>query len=227
MTNQEFSSEFDILYNNIMSNKAPGLDEYEKSVFLTKAQEEIVISSYTGKNPFGDSFEENEEVRRYLSSLVRTYSTNTIVTDIEGISKSSVFFRLPEDLWFITYESVIPEDSQLGCKNGKEMTVIPVSQDDYFRTYRNPFRGPSSSRVLRLDVEDRLVELISDYKISKYLIRYIERPEPIILINLPPNLSINGVSTETECKLDSVIHRAILDRAVQLAIYSMTPNTSK
>lgn len=33
MTTQEFSSEFDILYNNIMSNAAPGLDEYEKSVF--------------------------------------------------------------------------------------------------------------------------------------------------------------------------------------------------
>jgi hypothetical protein len=37
MTNQEFINEFDILYNNIMSNQAPGLDEYEKSVYLTLA----------------------------------------------------------------------------------------------------------------------------------------------------------------------------------------------
>ena len=37
MTTQEFSLEFDILYNNITSNQAPGLTEYEKSVFLTKA----------------------------------------------------------------------------------------------------------------------------------------------------------------------------------------------
>ena len=29
MTNQEFSNEFDILYNNVTSNQAPGLDEYE------------------------------------------------------------------------------------------------------------------------------------------------------------------------------------------------------
>ncbi len=35
--NNEFSSEFDVLYNNITSNQAPGLDDYEKSVFLTKA----------------------------------------------------------------------------------------------------------------------------------------------------------------------------------------------
>jgi hypothetical protein len=34
---QEFSNGFDILYNNIMSNAAPGLNEYEKSFFLTKA----------------------------------------------------------------------------------------------------------------------------------------------------------------------------------------------
>jgi len=37
MTTGEFSNEFDLLYNNIMSNSAPGLNEYEKSVFLTKA----------------------------------------------------------------------------------------------------------------------------------------------------------------------------------------------
>ena len=37
MTTPEFSNEFDVLYNNIMSNAAPGLNEYEKSVFLTKA----------------------------------------------------------------------------------------------------------------------------------------------------------------------------------------------
>jgi hypothetical protein len=37
MSVNEFSREFDILYNNIMSNAAPGIDDYEKSVFLTKA----------------------------------------------------------------------------------------------------------------------------------------------------------------------------------------------
>ena len=46
MTNEEFSNEFDVLYNSITSNQAPGLDEYEKSVFLTKAQDEIVKSYF-------------------------------------------------------------------------------------------------------------------------------------------------------------------------------------
>ena len=37
MTTQEFSDQFDVLYNNIGSDQAPGINEYEKSVFLTKA----------------------------------------------------------------------------------------------------------------------------------------------------------------------------------------------
>lgn len=40
MNNLEFSNEFDILYNSIINVKeisAPPLDEYEKSVLLTKA----------------------------------------------------------------------------------------------------------------------------------------------------------------------------------------------
>jgi hypothetical protein len=35
----EFSWEFDVLYNNISNGNAPGVNEYEKSVFLTRAQE--------------------------------------------------------------------------------------------------------------------------------------------------------------------------------------------
>ena len=49
MNTTEFSTQFDILYNNITSNKAPGLNEYEKSVFLTTAQEQIVNNHFNAK----------------------------------------------------------------------------------------------------------------------------------------------------------------------------------
>ena len=55
MDHIEFSNEFDVLYNNIMSNAAPGLNEYEKSVFLTKGQEEIVKNYF---NPKGNKYGE-------------------------------------------------------------------------------------------------------------------------------------------------------------------------
>ena len=57
----EFSNEFDILYNNITSNQAPGLDEYEKSVFLTKAQDEIIKSYFNPRlNKTQEGFDGNE-----------------------------------------------------------------------------------------------------------------------------------------------------------------------
>ena len=94
MTTQEFSNEFDVLYNNIMSNAAPGLDEYEKSVFLTNAQDEIVIDLYNGKNPLGESFESTEEIRRYLSELNKTYTTITKEEGNTGVSEYSIFFNI-------------------------------------------------------------------------------------------------------------------------------------
>ena len=68
MTLQELSVEFDILFNNISSNQAPGLSEYEKSVFLTQAMEAVILDLYKGTG--GDSFESTEELTRYLNTLV-------------------------------------------------------------------------------------------------------------------------------------------------------------
>lgn len=70
-----------------------------------------------------------------------------------------------------------------------------------------------------------MVELISEEDIRSYLVRYLSRPEPIILVDLPDELSINNVKTKTECKLNPGIHRMILEVAVNLAIRSRVPST--
>ena len=65
MTNSEFSNEFDVLYQNITSNQAPGLDEYEKSVFLSKAQDEIVKSYFDPKtNKPQEGFDGSEKINQ-------------------------------------------------------------------------------------------------------------------------------------------------------------------
>lgn len=234
MTTEEFSNEFDTLLNSYSNiepfGKTPNtveIDEYEKSVFLTNAQEEIVIDLYNGKNPFGDSFEKTEEIRRYLSDLIRTYTTTVKETGYTGLSNKSVFFKLPDDLWFITYEAVNLKDDELGCMDGSNILVLPVTQDEYHRIKKNPFRGPNERRAIRLDLSEKVVEIVSKYNIDSYLVRYLARPKPIILSKLPDNLSINGVSDKTECELNPVIHRAILERAVKLAIISKVPSTGK
>lgn len=78
MTIQEFSDQFDILVNTYAMEYPIGkqdvlaFDEYEKSLFLSKAQEEFVVSCYDGRNQYGYLFEHTEEDRRMLDSLIRT-----------------------------------------------------------------------------------------------------------------------------------------------------------
>lgn len=226
MTNKEFSDGLSTLLNSFGVTPNITLDEYEKSTFLTNAQEQLIIDIYSGRNIiYGKSFEQTEEIRRYLSNLVETYETSTKVTGKLGLSKDSVFFEIPQDTWFITYEVAFLKDSRLGCLDGIEASVVPLPQDDLYRAKDNPYRGPSKDRVLRLDIKSELAELISKYNVDKYLMRYISQPTPIILVDLPDGLSINGVSTESECELNPVVHRAILERAVQLAIISKTQLT--
>lgn len=220
MNNEEFSNEFDTLINSFSQGdmRFPlSFDEYEKSVFLSKAQDEVVEGLYTGKI-LGESFEDTEQLRRYLANLVKTVILPCRVA-ANGLSDKSVFAVLPDDAWFITYESVTL-NSESPCINGREIQVIPVTQDEYHRIKRNPFRKPNSRKALRLDIGNSMVELISEEEIREYLVRYMSKPDPIVLIDLPKGLSINNVNTKTECKLNPGIHRMILELAVNTAIKS-------
>ena len=119
------------------------------------------------------------------------------------------------------------KDDGLGCKNGEDVCVTPVTQDEYHRIRKNPFKGSNERRALRLDLNKEAVEIVSKYNVASYLVRYLSRPNPIILNDLPNDLSINGINKKTECGLNPVIHRAILERAVRLAIISRVPSAGK
>ena len=276
MNNQEFSDNFDSLIRSYAIPQVDGIghdiwgfDEYEKSMFLTQAQEQYVISLYNGKNSGGDKFEGTEEMRRYLHNLVGEYYTDSPV-DAEvtknyldnpyygmtrhNASFKSTLFTLPNDLWFITYESVQtkPDATKKDrCNSGSGIIqdVVPVTQDEFHRIKRNPFRGPSYRRALRLDLSDPgtvqvmnnttekietvplegngLVEIISKYDINSYYARYIKKIDPIILVELPEPLKINGQSGPCECKLHEAVHRDILEIAVRLAIASKQLNATQ
>lgn len=237
MTILEFSNTFDTLLNSYgtqaqfgeqVSKRQIVLDEYEKSLCLTKAQEEVVVNFYNGKNPYGDSFESTEEMRRYLESLVKTkvYSTEEQVSGT-GVSDNSVFYKLPPDVAFITMEQITYEDEALGCYSGSTATVYPVTQDEYSRIKNNPFRGPTRYKAIRLDTGNNTVELVSKYKIGEYLLKYLSKPEPIILEDLPNNLTIEGRWEHSECKLNSILHDTILERAVQIALQAKGISVTK
>lgn len=217
MTLDEFSNEFDSLIN---SSSIPLLsfDEYEKSVFLTNAQEIVVKGLYNGTLT-GVPFERTEEMRRYINDLIKIDTPNIIEGSNYLISKSYLF-EIPKDLLFIAYESVVFDDDTLDCNKGAIVEVVPITQDELHRTIDNPFRGPNNRRVLRIDVGNNCIELISKYKIGEYKISYISRPEPIILADLPDGLTINEKSKQINCKLNPAVHRVILEMAVSLALKS-------
>ena len=232
MTAEEFSNQFDVLLDSFGRANFPeetvgniALDEYEKSVYLTRAQEALVLSYYNGSS-VGESFEETEEVRRYLANLVETSVLKPI--DLRtGISSdgSHTYFTLPSDLWFITHESATTDSS---CAAFKSIDVYPVTQDDYDKTKRNPYRGANNRRALRLDLADGVIEVVSTYHLSAYTVRYLRKPKPIILTDLG-DLTIDGESQTSDygnnhsaCELHTALHEKILEVAVLTALQNKT-----
>lgn len=228
-TVDEWLQAFNLLYNNIASDKAPGLEPYEISKFLTDAQLSIVIALYKGS--FGNAFEATEDNTEYLSTLVRQASVqdgSIAKSDVAPhIVEGSVVYKLPSDILFRTLELCkITKD----CHDKESIltvAVVPVTQDEFQRTVRNPFKKQNRDRVLRLSsaanasgaegYEQVLYsELISDYPIADYIVRYICRPEPIILEDLVL-LSIDGKQNAQTCLLPESLHQTILAEAVRLA----------
>lgn len=225
MTTEEFSSEFDILYNNIMSNKAPGLDEYEKSVFLTKAQLEIVMNHF---NPFGNKYQtgiDGSTKRQIeLSELIRNESLSADAT-ATPFDRRGLIFALPSDTLFVLNESFYWTIGAIV----KDYQVLPISFDEYFRLMSKPYKAPMKGQVWRILKEDISTELgiqaeiISHRKKDegsnpKYNVRYVKSPRPIILMDLSDlDVSIEGEDQVNTCELNPLVHREILDRAVELA----------
>ena len=225
MTTSEFSIQFDVLYNNITSNKAPGLNEYEKSVFLTKAQNELVKNYFLPQsNPKQSGFEGNAIRQWDFHSLIRTTEVLNSASPDYLINKDSVMFDISEyNILAIIDESVICD-----VDPAKELQVIPISLIEYQRLRKKPYKYPLKGQAWRLinttykgEEFKEMVEIIPEYKYIEcnltYFITFVEYPEPIVLVNLENGLSIEGVSTANECKLDSSMHEEILQRAVELA----------
>lgn len=225
----EFSNQFDVLVSSYrrfrdFDDREPldtiEFNEYEKSLYLTKSQEALAMDLYSGRDIVSASFEETEELRRYLAGIVKEarLSPITNTSGILGVDSKSKFFTLPDDLWFITYESVTVNDGK--CGEDSSMEVVPVRQDEYHRLKKNPFRGANNRRSLRLDLSDGVVEIVSKFTVTAYYLRYLRKISPIVLEDMPNGLTINGVGTQSECELHESLHQRILERAVVLALQS-------
>lgn len=203
MTLEELSNEFDVIINSYDNSQSLVFNEYEKSIYLTKAQEYIIKDLYR-------NYEGTEELNSYLKTLIKD-ETYTIE------DSTNIELDYPDNFLYILKEYA---NINTTCKSNNRVDVLPITQDEYNEVVENPFRG-SKSKVLRL--EENKIKLITDLPIISYTMTYLSNPSPIILIDLPNGLTINNESKKsTTIETSESIHREILDKAVQLAIQSKT-----
>lgn len=216
---QELSNLFDtllqpfIVKDNFGEQNTLAFDEYEKSIFLTKAQEQIVLELY-------QELEQSEENRKYLSNLIKTGNYVPVGEQDETLINNnfkSYKVEISNDILFMIYEQCTLSDEN-NCINNKIVSVVPTIHDDLDKVLKNPFKSPNSRKVIRLDFDNK-IELISKYNISNYKIRYLKKPNPIILVKLE-DLNIDKKQEVSNGETNPILHERIVQRAVQLAVQS-------
>jgi len=114
----------------------------------------------------------------------------------------------------------------------KEYVIVPLNYKEYDREMSKAYAQPFKKQAWRLfqnqetgfDVQSELIPIqnISDELDGSanaiYRIRYVKRPDPIVLVDLPNGLSIDGFTTKTECTLNPIVHMDILNKAVEIAL---------
>lgn len=218
MTPEEFRDQFNVLYNNIMSNAAPGLNSYEVSVFLTKAQDEIIKNYFNPKgNKYQEGFDGSAKRQVDFSSLVCVYQATQPIAE-GGYDPRGIIYKLPEDCMIIISEFLITD-------NGYRQ-IVPVTYDQYVELMSKPYKQPLKFQAWRLIADSDMiinVEIIKNPsdEIQEYRVRYIRKPQPIIVEDLTDDdgnhITVDGRWERTECELNPILHQEILQRAVELA----------
>jgi hypothetical protein len=125
--------------------------------------------------------------------------------------------------------------------NTKDYVIVPINYKEYDREMSKPYAQPLKKQAWRLfqnsavgfDINSELiprwnikehhesstasVDTVGDISFI-YKIRYVKRPRPIILEDLPNDLEIDGETNESSCELNPIIHMDILNKAVELAL---------
>lgn len=144
MFTAEFSSAFDILYNNISSNKAPAVDAYEKSVFLTKAQSQVLTELFNKKtDAVGEGFDGNQR-RQYDFSTI-TQVSNLLLLETKNITKidnRSRLYLYPRDYFLAVNETI--------ADNKRQYSVLPINYTEYQRLMLKPYAYPLKKEAWRI-----------------------------------------------------------------------------
>lgn len=192
-------------------------------------------------NTVQEGFDDTAKRQADFSAIMRTQVCERSSGSYK-IDPRSTIWEFPTDVFIMVNETLTTDKNT----SSKYLQVIPLRYDEYTRLMSKPFKRPLKNQAWRLlnssetDTDNgafnhntKKVEIVTNagVNIKQYQVRYIRRPDPIILVALDDDsLSINGYtgayggklvnSGATDgypCQLDESLHEDILQRAVELA----------
>lgn len=219
MTAQEFSDQFSTLLNSYGSQPAFGnadsrreiiLDEYEKSVYLTQAQDAIV-RSYLVKTT-------NQQGLGVDDDSLRQVDFSDLITSVDlpltRISSGTGTVTLPADMEYILNETLVAD--------GKPVLIVrPITAQEYSRLMSQPYSKPLKKQAWRLIGSPTKLIAREDGSYT-YTVRYIRKPKPILLASGIP--SVDGTAASKVCELPASLHMEVVRKAVELVYASRGGN---
>lgn len=210
MTNSQASTEFKIRFDKVDSLNYPNFTQVEIDSILNQAYQRIVKQRYGLNNNKRQSFEETQKRTDDLKALVQNAILTPAAYATDNIDPNAQFVTLPSDYWFVIQERV--DLNYQDCNDQyitKKVPVYPIEHYEFDKIMDNPFKKPSTSRVLRL-MENSRIELIHDpnANIVSYYLRYLKKPLVIDTVNSP----------STNLEASDHLQSEIIDEAVKIAI---------
>lgn len=218
MTYKELSDAFDVYSNRYAESKYEKLlffDEYEKSLFLTQAADEIVKELL----PF---YDRNEKIKKQLLPITKSAHINlSSVTSDHKIKASTLTYKVPSDVLYVVLEFLKTSGGVIIDR------IKPLADDETAYVLDNPFRTPTTRpyayrNSLTFDGES-YAEIITSVLSSTspvYFIRYVSVVPAFIVTNDLLDASIGGTSTNADLSATApleMLHNKILNKAILIA----------
>jgi len=192
------------------------VDEYEKSIYMTMAQKLFY------KN-ICDHFEEDGTIAVYLQPFVNEFITTLPINTVTKpkMVNDSINIVVPNDIYRVIWEKAILK-SVLPKYNLKEVKVLKTNIDTIPYKLDNPFRQPNNKEIYRIITGNvptaEVFELIlpKDTELLQYTCKYLRDIEPIILEQLPIDLTIEGIRGPSNTDFIHEIVDQIIDMAVEM-----------
>jgi hypothetical protein len=226
MTKSQFLEQFYVKFDEVSTLASSPYTPQELSIIASEAQELLVTSYYDGFNPKREGFEETEKRIQDLGELVQNKEISPEVPSVDNMPNGR-FYLLPNTLiadntdysdvyWFTVFEEAITnmKDTCITSPTYNTFKRVPIKEinhNEYSALLRDPFNRPNKDKVWRMRVDGRRTELITDgsYTVSKYHVRYIKKPAPIVLTTS---------LTSTVSELSDHVHRDLLNKTLELAL---------